>query len=223
MAKVGPVRRVRLSFDRTGRSEGRATANFETREDAQEAVRRFNGKKAAGLEIAVNLMDEPYSLYKRFPPGTSRYPDGENSLSGRLEPRSRRGHRGGGGTGARGDHFGRDSGSENRRPARPTKKTLEELDAELTSYMNGDVPSNSGTSNSNNSNFNDTNDHVNEGTSHNGNHTETEGTYSSTGTDNQEINEFAAALSSSTNNNNTENGADTKSRVADDDAEMMVD
>lgn len=126
LQQIGPVRRVRLDFDRTGRSNGVATANFETHEDAQAAITQFNGKKAAGLEIQVSLMEDDYALYKRV--GESRGRFGNDGYRERYDSRNRR------------DDDRRPRGDKDRpRPVRQQKKTLEELDAELTSYMNGET------------------------------------------------------------------------------------
>lgn len=120
LSKVGPVRRVRMLFDRTGRSEGEATANFETRQDAEEAVRRFDGKRAAGLEISVSLVQNDYNFHKRIQrPGEHRPRDQFNGSRGSNRPQR--------------------DGGRTRPPtsSRVVKKTVEELDAELTRYMNG--------------------------------------------------------------------------------------
>lgn len=119
MKVVGPVRRVRLDFDRSGRSNGVATANFESHEDARDAVTRFNGKKAVGLEISVTLLEEDYGFHRRVNPGSRQ--NGGDRDRGR-DRRSRGGPR---------------EPRENTNA--PRKKTLEELDAELTSYMNGET------------------------------------------------------------------------------------
>lgn len=121
LSKVGPVRRVSMVFDRTGRSEGEATANFETRQDAEEAVRRFNGKRAAGLEISVSLVQNDYNFHKRIQrPDERRSRERFDRAGGSARPQ-------------------RDGGRiKPPTSVRVVKKTVEELDAELTRYMNGE-------------------------------------------------------------------------------------
>ena len=46
--RIGPVVRLQLRYDRAGRSEGTAYVTYELKEDAQEAVRQFDGANANG-------------------------------------------------------------------------------------------------------------------------------------------------------------------------------
>lgn len=160
LSKVGEVRSVRLDYDISGRSIGTAIANFNSPYEAEEAVRRFNGRKAAGVIISVELYY--HNSDRRAPRYDSR--GGASSSHRRREPQPRRGN----------DDRDRSDAKPFRRgerAPRKAKKTLEELDAELTSYMNGgsgDAPdtetSNSTSHHDNNepSSNNNSNDHSND-------------------------------------------------------------
>lgn len=46
--RIGPVAKLDLKYDRAGRSEGIAFVTMESREDALEAVKEFDGANANG-------------------------------------------------------------------------------------------------------------------------------------------------------------------------------
>ncbi|RSM00189.1 hypothetical protein CEP52_009274 [Fusarium oligoseptatum] len=54
--RIGPVVRLQLRYDRAGRSEGTAYVTYEQKEDAQEAVRQFDGANANGQPIRLTLL-----------------------------------------------------------------------------------------------------------------------------------------------------------------------
>lgn len=114
---------------------GVAYANFESAHDAQEAVHQFDGKRAAGLQISVTLLDSSGLLRNRLTlpssgddqedlmdEGSKRNDDAEDAGTRRSD-NDRYGSRG-----QRQQHSG---------PVHRPRKTVEELDAELTDYMNG--------------------------------------------------------------------------------------
>lgn len=109
------MQKLWIKYDRSGRSLGEAFVVFSRREDCFEAIRQFDGKKAAGQEIYLTLMDEQgvvSSLRSRF---------------SRSEQRE---------GGRRANELRRDS----RNKSKSHKKTPEELDAELEAYMSGTQP-----------------------------------------------------------------------------------
>lgn len=53
---IGPVQRVRINFDRAGRSEGTATVTYQYLEDAKQAIREFDGANAKGQPIRLTLL-----------------------------------------------------------------------------------------------------------------------------------------------------------------------
>jgi THO complex subunit 4 len=76
-SRVGQVEFVKIKYNRSGRSEGEARVGFCFFRDADEAVRRFDGKMAAGQEIRVSIAPrnkngEPESLRDRLTPRRSR-------------------------------------------------------------------------------------------------------------------------------------------------------
>ncbi|RSL57148.1 hypothetical protein CEP51_014283 [Fusarium floridanum] len=54
--RIGPVVRLQLRYDRAGRSEGTAYVTYEQKEDAEEAVRQFDGANANGQPIRLTLL-----------------------------------------------------------------------------------------------------------------------------------------------------------------------
>jgi THO complex subunit 4 len=53
--RIGTVVRLQLRYDRAGRSEGTAYVTYELKEDAQEAVRQFDGANANGTRAILAL------------------------------------------------------------------------------------------------------------------------------------------------------------------------
>ncbi|KAK6227046.1 RNA binding protein [Colletotrichum tabaci] len=54
--RIGPVAKLDLKYDRAGRSEGIAFVTMESREDALEAVKEFDGANANGQPIRLSIM-----------------------------------------------------------------------------------------------------------------------------------------------------------------------
>ncbi|KAI1306935.1 hypothetical protein F5Y03DRAFT_132520 [Xylaria venustula] len=153
--KIGPVARLELLYDRAGRSEGVAFVTYESRDDALDAIREFNGANAKGQPIRITLhasaprrnpfdtaivpsrpladrITRPRSLSPNDR-GIDRYVPEGGRRSHSPRPR-RRGRRAG---------TRRDIGTESTaRPAgrdgRP-RKTQEELDAEMEDYFGGNA------------------------------------------------------------------------------------
>jgi THO complex subunit 4 len=77
---IGPVARVRIDYDRAGRSEGVATVTYQYLEDARKAIRDFDGANAKGQPIRLTLL----------PPGRGPKAEKSKSLFDRIErPRDR--------------------------------------------------------------------------------------------------------------------------------------
>lgn len=107
---IGPVQRVRINFDRAGRSEGTATVTYQYLEDARQAIREFDGANAKGQPIRLTLLpgggrgaggpkaEKSKSLFDRIErpladrTERSLSPDGEGATGA---GRRRRGGRGG--------------------------------------------------------------------------------------------------------------------------------
>ncbi|KAI0408953.1 hypothetical protein F4802DRAFT_305589 [Xylaria palmicola] len=150
-SKIGPVLKLELLYDRAGRSDGVAFVTYETRDDALDAIREFNGANAKGQPIRLTIMS---SAPRRNPFDTAVMPG--RSLAERItRPRSlspndrgidryvpeggRRSHsprprRRGRRAGARRENDSENTGRSTGRDGRP-KKTQEELDAEMEDYF----------------------------------------------------------------------------------------
>ncbi|KAI8217426.1 putative RNA-binding protein [Colletotrichum sp. SAR 10_77] len=182
--RIGPVVKLDLKYDRAGRSEGIAFVTMSTREDAQEAIKEFDGANANGQPIKLSFMSgghggrssrnpfdsavmpgrplserisapggrsrsmspgRKYDMDDAASKGIDRYIPGTRSRS--PMPRRRGGGGGGGGRrpGARregqrdqeGGRGGGGGGGGGGRSNGRTRKTQEELDAEMADYFGG--------------------------------------------------------------------------------------
>jgi len=52
-ARIGPVVRLQLLYDRAGRSDGTAYVTYEHRDDALDAIRQYDGANANGMFFAM--------------------------------------------------------------------------------------------------------------------------------------------------------------------------
>ncbi|KAK2020207.1 hypothetical protein LZ32DRAFT_13220 [Colletotrichum eremochloae] len=186
--RIGPVAKLDLKYDRAGRSEGVAFVTMESREDALEAVKEFDGANANGQPIRLSIMPggsgprsrnpfdsavmpsrplaerisapggrsrsmspgRKYDVDEAASRGIDRYiPGGRYRNRSRSPmPRRRGGNGGGRRPGARRDGAGRDGGRDGGRDQDGgrgvrsgkdgrTRKTQEELDAEMADYFGG--------------------------------------------------------------------------------------
>ncbi|KJZ73595.1 hypothetical protein HIM_06928 [Hirsutella minnesotensis 3608] len=180
-ARIGPVVRLQLLYDRAGRSEGTAYVTYESREDALEAVKQFDGANANGQPIRLNLIPSgparnpfdtavmpgrplaerisaPGGRSRSLSPhrrhdeedaarkGIDRYIPGSGSRSRSPAPPRRGGRR----PGTRREGDVRESQPSRGTRGNPrTKKTQEELDAEMEDYFGGNGQPASAPSNGN--------------------------------------------------------------------------
>ncbi|GAM36113.1 alpha-actinin [Talaromyces pinophilus] len=112
-SSIGPVQRVRINFDRAGRSEGTATVTYQYLEDAKQAIREFDGANAKGQPIRLTLLpgggrggpggpkaEKSKSLFDRIErpladrTERSLSPDGEGATGGGRRRRGGRGRTG---------------------------------------------------------------------------------------------------------------------------------
>ncbi|KPM44707.1 hypothetical protein AK830_g1858 [Neonectria ditissima] len=186
--RIGPVVRLQLRYDRAGRSEGTAYVTYELKEDAEEAVKQFDGANANGQPIRLSLLpsgparnpfdtavmpgrplaeriSSPRDRARSLSPhrhindedaslkGIDRYVPGQGSRSRSPMPRRARGGRRPGAR--RDDRDSRDNrgsrdnrdgprdhegGGRGGRGNPRSKKTQEELDAEMEDYFGGSAP-----------------------------------------------------------------------------------
>lgn len=127
-SEVGDLKRYSIHYDRSGRSKGTAEVVFSRRQDAQEAVKRYNnvqldGKpmkiEVVGTNIGAPAMPPFANASFRNSNGVPRSGQGRGGALGRI--------RGGG----EGRGFGRGRG---RGRGRSEKISAEDLDAELEKY-----------------------------------------------------------------------------------------
>lgn len=119
METVGPTTRVEIKYNTHGKSIGVAYVEYEFGRDALEAIKRFDGRLAAGQIIGVS---STMPLIDR--------------IGGRAEPRSRRRNPK---PAVEGNGNGNAKAAGNPKPKRKERKTLEDLDKELNMYMNGEA------------------------------------------------------------------------------------
>ncbi|KTW27733.1 hypothetical protein T552_02173 [Pneumocystis carinii B80] len=122
--RIGPVAKLNIKYDRSGRSTGIAFVNFERIEDAHNAINQFNGANAAGQPITLTLDLQPLRKSRRK----------SDSLFGRISD-------------FKVDAY-RHKIFNNYRPYRKLRgeyKTQEDLDNELDKYMNVAIQSSNDT------------------------------------------------------------------------------
>ncbi|OZJ03527.1 hypothetical protein BZG36_03413 [Bifiguratus adelaidae] len=107
---VGPLKKVSLSYDKTGRSSGQATVSFVRQKDASVAFKKFNNITLDGRPMKIEILLQNANLVA----------DAGRTVGGRA------GQRGRGGRGGR-------RGGEKKTP-----KTQEDLDKEMADYMSVD-------------------------------------------------------------------------------------
>lgn len=56
--EIGQLYKVRILFDRSGRSEGSAEVHFIKEEHAKIAIERYNGKPLDGMNLQIEIMSD---------------------------------------------------------------------------------------------------------------------------------------------------------------------
>ncbi|CAJ0650499.1 10542_t:CDS:2, partial [Entrophospora sp. SA101] len=122
-----------LNFDQNGRSKGTASVVFQKSTDAVKSVEKLRNVTLDGREIKIEIVVAPNSPITQRIGGlnenrTSSSPStrGINGSARGTRGATRGGSRGGRGIGGRGGA---------RRPDNRPKKTQDELDAEMSEYM----------------------------------------------------------------------------------------
>ena len=79
--RIGPVIKLELLYDRSGRSDGVAYITYESHYDAKKAIREFDGANAKGMTVL-----KAYSIIL-IPSRTTNTPNGRpNRSHGRRPP-----------------------------------------------------------------------------------------------------------------------------------------
>jgi len=123
-----------LKYDKAGRSDGVAFVTYTSIEDANEAIRKYNGANAAGQPITVTLDVEAPRR-----PASSPVIRGPRVGGGGGSRGFTRGPRFGGGARMDTGRGGRGGGGGDRNPRQP-RRTQEDLDKELDDFMSGPPP-----------------------------------------------------------------------------------
>lgn len=131
LAQVGPVKFVTFTLDNSSVAYGCFQENH--LQLNHEAITRFNGKKAMGK---ILIVEDPRDLKDRIGgPRGHRGPKGPRGVNGpRGFNRSQRGGPRGGPRGRGPKGYSPYGNAPARRPKKP-KKTAEDLDEELSAYM----------------------------------------------------------------------------------------
>jgi len=124
--RVGPLRRVALNYDANGKSKGSATIQFSRARDAAVAYDKYHNVTLDGRAMKIEILLNPTAALLARP--TLAAPIIQNT---RVPAQS--GQRGGGVPRGRGRGRGGKRSGETRKP-----KTAEELDQEMSEYMNVD-------------------------------------------------------------------------------------
>lgn len=62
--KCGAIEKVSIGYRRDGRSQGNATVQFKTKDDANEAIKQLDGEEVDGRAIKVKIY-QSYENYKK--------------------------------------------------------------------------------------------------------------------------------------------------------------
>ncbi|ORX84959.1 hypothetical protein BCR32DRAFT_291021 [Anaeromyces robustus] len=126
--KVGEVNKVRIKYDKAGRSDGEATVIFNSSSAARKAIDKYDGVELDGMEMSIK-MDDSYS--KRNNNDSKR--SGRGSILSRL----------GQGKGFKNKQFNRSNNNKSNRNSRRRvhKETVtkEMLDEEMDRYMSNEM------------------------------------------------------------------------------------
>lgn len=112
METIGPVVKVDIKYNTQGKSTGVALVEYEYGRDAMEAIRQYNGRLAAGLILNVSTN---MPLIDRIGGKVGRHPQHEIS---RKKARGKL--------------------PKGEKPKKKERKSVDDLDKELSMYMNGE-------------------------------------------------------------------------------------
>jgi len=76
---VGAIKKVRVYYDKSGRSEGKAEITFESKQDAESAVKQFNGAKIDGKPMSIEILPDAPVRERRNKYGGDRSRRGRNN------------------------------------------------------------------------------------------------------------------------------------------------
>ncbi|KAG0324197.1 hypothetical protein BGZ99_002077 [Dissophora globulifera] len=126
-SRVGPLKKCTLVYDQKGKSTGTAVIHFTRVGDAASAYNKFNGVPLDGRPMKIEIVVAPATAQAVFAPAQA--PRAPSTNQGQRQQGPSRGARGGRGRG----RGGRSQGE------RKETKTADQLDAEMTDYMQVDA------------------------------------------------------------------------------------
>ncbi|KAG0062685.1 hypothetical protein BGZ89_010470 [Linnemannia elongata] len=137
-SRVGPLKKCTLMYDQKGKSTGTALIHFTRVGDAAIAMQKFNGVPLDGKPMRIELIIAPGAVQAALPAANaSRAPRaaGNNNNNNNNQRQPQRGQ----GAARGGDRAGRGRGRGGRQGEKKTPKTADQLDAEMTDYMQVDA------------------------------------------------------------------------------------
>ncbi|KAF9356882.1 hypothetical protein BGX26_004607 [Mortierella sp. AD094] len=132
-SRVGPLKKCTLMYDQHGKSTGTALVHFTRVTDAASAMQKFNGVPLDGRAMKIELIVAPGAVQAATPPAQAQRAPGNQ---GQQQKRAVSGGRDNGRGRGRG---GRGRGRGGRQGEKRENKTADQLDAEMTDYMQVDA------------------------------------------------------------------------------------
>ncbi|KAF9093767.1 hypothetical protein BGX29_003811 [Mortierella sp. GBA35] len=132
-SRVGPLKKCTLMYDQKGKPTGTALVHFSRVPDAALAMQKFNGVPLDGKPMRIELIIAPGAVQAALP-STSAPRAPRAAANNQRQPQR------GQGAGRGGDRAGRGRGRGGRQQGeKKTPKTADQLDAEMTDYMQVDA------------------------------------------------------------------------------------
>ncbi|KAG0271065.1 hypothetical protein BGZ95_001190 [Linnemannia exigua] len=132
-SRVGPLKKCTIMYDQNGKSTGNALVHFSRVGDAAIAMQKFNGVQLDGRPMKIELVIAPGAVQAALPVANApRAPRAAGNNQRQPQQRGQGAARGG-------DRAGRGRGRNGRQGEKKTPKTADQLDAEMTDYMQVDA------------------------------------------------------------------------------------
>ncbi|KAF9437301.1 hypothetical protein BGZ76_001307 [Entomortierella beljakovae] len=135
-SRVGPLKKCSINYDQNGKSNGTALVHFTRVTDAAVAVQKFNGVPLDGRAMKIELVVAPGAA--AVTPAAGQSNSGRQGQQKRTPVKAGRPGRGRGNNSGSGSGSGRGRGRGGRGEKKETK-TADQLDAEMSSYMQVDA------------------------------------------------------------------------------------
>ncbi|KAF9133140.1 hypothetical protein BGW39_010469 [Mortierella sp. 14UC] len=133
-SRVGPLKKCSIMYDQNGKSTGTALIHFSRVGDAAIAMQKFNGVPLDGKPMRIELVIAPGAVQAALPTANAPRAPRAAGNSNQRQPQQR-----GQGATRGGDRAGRGRGRSGRQGEKKTPKTADQLDAEMTDYMQVDA------------------------------------------------------------------------------------